>query len=378
MQLELSSDEEFFLETTRRFLEDRCPPAQLRALRDDPAGYESSYWTQGAELGWTSLVVSEADGGGSVTGRGTVELTQLSFEFGRHASPGPLLPTNVVAAAVSRFGSHDLKASVLPGLLAGETVGAWAYAEPPPNDRLGIVTARAERTGGGIRVSGSKTPVEAGAQAAHILVTARDGDALVHAVVPADLAGVTVAPLHSLDVTRRYASVALDGAEIPASCVLDGDGERQADELLQLAIAVQLAEMVGAMDRCIEMTVDWAFSRYSFGRPLASYQELKHRFADMRGWLEAAHGITDAAIDYVQDGAPQANEYLSSAKAFLGDYGPQVVHDCVQMHGGIGVTYEHDLHLYLRRVVIGSQLLGSVADHRLRLATILEQREDRR
>lgn len=138
---------------------------------------------------------------------------------------------------------------------------------------------------------------------------------------------------------------------------------------------LQLAEMVGALDRCLEMTIEYAFQRYSFGRPLASYQELKHRFADMRAWLEAAHAITDAAADRVQVGSPRADEYVSAAKSFLGSYGPDMAEDCVQIHGGIGVTFDHDLHLYLRRVVIGSQLFGTVLDHRQRLASILEQRE---
>jgi alkylation response protein AidB-like acyl-CoA dehydrogenase len=377
MQLELSADQEFFAETTRRFLEDRFPPTALRATRHDPNGFDAEYWLQGAKLGWTSLLVSEADGGGSISGGGLVDLTLVAFEFGRHASPGPLAPANIVAAALSRWGTDQQKAALLPGILSGDLVAAWALAEPRPNDRLGEVVCDARRADNGYRLRGRKEPVEAGGQAHHLLVTARTADGLGNFLVPADAPGLTVTPMESLDVTRRYASVDLADVELPDDALLGDPGSAQAhtDYLLQAAIVVQLAEMVGAMDRCLEMTIQYAFNRYSFGRPLAAYQELKHRFADMRAWLDAAHAIADAAAEHVQVGSARADEYVSAAKSYLGAYGPDLAQDCVQIHGGIGVTFDHDLHLYLRRVVIGSQLFGTVSDHRQRLASILEQRE---
>ena len=126
------------------------------------------------------------------------------------------------------------------------------------------------------------------------------------------------------------------------------------------------------MDVALAMTIEWSFNRYSFGRPLASYQELKHRFADMKMWLEASHAIADAAARPVKDDHPRACELVSAGQAYIGHYGPELMHDCVQMHGGIGVTFDHDLHLYLRRVVLGSQLFGTVREHRDRLTQILE------
>jgi alkylation response protein AidB-like acyl-CoA dehydrogenase len=129
------------------------------------------------------------------------------------------------------------------------------------------------------------------------------------------------------------------------------------------------------MDRAFAMTVEWSFDRYSFGRPLASYQELKHRFADMKLWLEASHAIADAAASKVEDGAPEAWDFLSAGKAYVGHYGVELMHDCVQMHGGIGVTFEHDLHLFLRRVTVDSLQYGSVTEHRERLTAALEAQE---
>ena len=139
---------------------------------------------------------------------------------------------------------------------------------------------------------------------------------------------------------------------------------------------IQLHEMVGAMEKAFEITVEWLFNRYSFGRPLASYQELKHRSADMKAWIEVGHGIADAATRHVQDGGDRAGEYTSAGKAYLGVYGVEVLQDCVQMHGGIGVTFDHDMHLYLRRVVVDSLLFGTVSDHRQRLTTMLEKKEN--
>jgi alkylation response protein AidB-like acyl-CoA dehydrogenase len=142
-----------------------------------------------------------------------------------------------------------------------------------------------------------------------------------------------------------------------------------------VAIVVQLAEMVGAMNRALDMTVEWSFDRYSFGRPLASYQELKHRFADMKLWLEASHAIADGAARAVEDDTREAWDLLSAGKAYVGHYGVELMHDCVQIHGGIGVTFEHDLHLYLRRVTVDSLQYGSVTEHRERLTAALEREE---
>ena len=221
-----------------------------------------------------------------------------------------------------------------------------------------------------------KAPVEAAAQAAQFLVTARSEGGLTQLLVPADAPGVTVTPMQSIDLTRRFAAVRFDDVELPPSAVLGeaGGAGSDVDWQLRVAVALTLAEMVGAMDRAFEITVQWAFDRYSFGRPLASYQELKHRFADMKMWLEASHAIADGAVRAVAQGAPEAWELLSAGKAYVGHYGIELIQDCVQMHGGIGVTFEHDMHLYLRRATLGSRLYGSVAEHRERLTAALEAR----
>ena len=372
MEIRLSDDQEFFRDTTQKFLEGECPLVTVRELVASDDGFERDYWRQGAELGWTSLLVPEELGGGSISGSGVVDLTLVADAFGAHVAPGPLLPANIVAAALARSGTEQQQADVVPAIVAGEVVATWAITEPPPNDTLGTVTVRAERDGADFVLQGTKSPVEAAAQSDYLLVTATIDDGLAQFLVPADAAGVEIAPLQSIDLVRRYATVQLDGVRVPAASAVGelGNADADVERQLQLAAVVQTAESVGAAQVVFDMTVDWAFSRYSFGRPLASYQELKHRFADMKMWLEASHTLASAAAREVQDEAPSAPETISAAKAYCGDYLAELVQDCVQMHGGIGLTYDHDIHLYLRRVTVDRVTYGTPADHRERIAAL--------
>ena len=375
MLLALSSDQELFSETTVKLLDELVPVGELRRLRDDPMGFDRDYWRRGAELGWTSLLVGEDHGGGSIGDHGLVDLALVAYEFGRHAAPGPLVVTNVVAATLSETGHRGDQ--VIGGLLSGAEMATWCLGEAPPNDRLGNITLEVREEGADVVLNGVKRPVESAVGSDHLLVTGRTGPGLTQVLVPAGAAGVSVAPMHSVDMTRRFAVVTFDDVRLPATAVVGdaGAADEQVDRQLQRAVALLNAEAVGAMQAAFDMTVEWAFDRYSFGRPLASYQELKHRFADMKTWLEASHAVSDAATGAVADGSPDAWEFLSTAKSFIGDYGSELLHDCVQIHGGIGVTFEHDLHLYLRRHTLDRALYGTPADHRQRLADIIETQE---
>jgi alkylation response protein AidB-like acyl-CoA dehydrogenase len=374
MLLALSSDQELFRETTAKLLEELVPVAELRRRRDDPSGFDRGYWRRGAELGWTSLLVGEDHGGGSLGDHGLVDLGLVAHEFGRHASPGPLAVTNVVAATLSEVGGPGHKA-VIADLVSGESVATWCLAEPQPTERFDSVTLEMRLDGDDVVLSGVKRPVESAADADHLLVTGRVGSGLTQVLVPAGTPGVSVTPLESIDITRRFSVVRFDDARVPAGAVVGGVGDAgyQVERQLQRALAIGNAESVGAMQAGFDMTLEWAFDRYSFGRPLASYQELKHRFADMKTWLEASHAVSDAATGAVAAGSPDAQELVSAAAAFIGEYGSELLQDCVQIHGGIGVTFEHDLHLYLRRHTLDRALDGTPSDHRRRLAAIAEQ-----
>jgi alkylation response protein AidB-like acyl-CoA dehydrogenase len=374
MLLELSSDQEFFRDTTAKFLREQVPVGEIRRLRDEPDGFDEDYWRRGAELGWTSLLVGEEHGGGSISGNGLGDLTLVAHEFGRHAAPGPLVATNVVAAALSNAatGSND---DLLAGLLAGTSIASWCTREPRPNDRLGQITTQIRVDGDEVVVTGAKRPVESADRAGHLLVTGAADGGTTQVLVPTATPGVTVTPMHTVDLTRRFSTVTFDDVRLPIDAVvgeLGGAGD-QVEHQLQLAIVIANAESVGAMQIALDMTVEWAFDRYSFGRPLASYQELKHRFADMKTWLEASHAIADAATAAVAERTGDAAELVSAAKAYIGDHGSELMQDCVQIHGGIGLTFEHDLHLYLRRQTVDRALYGTPAEHRARLTDILER-----
>lgn len=391
MHLGLSEDQQFFRTTTRKFIEAESTTSDLRRLAGSDIGYDPAYWKRGAELGWTSLLVPESAGGGSIGPLGLVDLSLVAFEFGLHAAPGPLGPTNVVAGALGRAAGHG---EALGRLVSGDSVAAWAWTWPTRGDGGGrggtAPVARADA--GGFVLDGTVSPVEAALGAELMLVTAQTDQGPGQFLVPSDAAGVTVHPLAGIDLTRRWARVELVGVKASASWRLapvgveapeaqetgaGGPVDREVARQLDTALCVQLSEMVGAMQAAFDLTTEWAANRYSFGRPLASYQELKHRFADMRIWLEASYAITAAATTTVAEASSEASELVSAAKAYVGVHGPELVQDCVQIHGGIGVTFDHDLHLFLRRVSAGVTIHGSPADHRLRLAGIVAARQVR-
>jgi alkylation response protein AidB-like acyl-CoA dehydrogenase len=364
---ELSEDQEFFLATTRKFLSAEAPITAVRALELDPAGFGAEYWRRGAGLGWTSLLVPEEHGGGSVAEHGLADLVLVAEEMGRRVAPGPLSPANLVASAVGTRGNPVQRLAVLPGLLSGDAVAAWTGP--------GLVPATAaaddEDDGDGWVLTGEAAPVEAGAQADHLLVAAQTPEGPTLLLIEPDLPGVEVVPLDGLDLVRRWAAVRFDGARVPASAVVGeaGGAAGEIERLWHVACVLQCAEMVGVMDAVFEMTLEYLGDRYSFGRPLSSYQALKHRIADQKMWLEASHAAATAAARAVAHDAEDSAELVSAAKAWIGPHATELVQDCIQLHGGIGVTWEHDLHLYLRRATVDRLTYGAPEDHAERVAT---------
>jgi alkylation response protein AidB-like acyl-CoA dehydrogenase len=360
----LSSDQEALRSTTARFLDERMPVTTIRELRDSSTGYTDTYWTQACELGWTAMLVSEAHGGGTVSGNPLTDLSLIAYEIGVRAAPGPFVPVNVVAETLSTVGSTP-QLEVLEALMAGTATAAWAYSEPAPNDALGTVETTIRVDGDSLVIDGVKRPVENAAHATYLLVTGRTDSGLSQVLVPAGTAGVSVEELTSADLTRRFATVRFDGVRLPLDAAVGelGKADARVTRQLHVALAMHAAETVGAMNRAFELTLSWTGDRYSFGRPISSYQEIKHRMADQVTWREAAHAVTDAAVVALDAGRPDAVELVHAASAFVGEYGGEMLQDCVQIHGGIGVTFEHDLHLFLRRVTVNRATYGTPAEH---------------
>jgi alkylation response protein AidB-like acyl-CoA dehydrogenase len=370
VDLQLSDDQELFRETTARFIDARFPLARVRELADTPVAHDPALLGEAGELGWFALFVPEEHGGGTVSGSAVRDAVIVAEERGRFVQPGPFVATNVVAFALAREGSDEQQSAHLPALAAGERVASWAFTDRSGVPEVGAV--RATASGDGYTLDGIASLVPEGPSADCFLVSAAEGDAVTQFVIDAATPGVTVTPLDGLDLTRRFADVRFDGASVPASAVLGTAGAAQAsvDAQLDLAVALTLAESIGAMRQLAEITVEYSKARIAFGRPIGSFQALKHILADISFWAEVSTASAGAAADAVADARPTASEIVSIAKAYVGDAGTQLAQQCLQVHGGIGFTWEHDLHFYLRRLAADRVLYGDPEWHRERICRI--------
>jgi alkylation response protein AidB-like acyl-CoA dehydrogenase len=359
------TESELFVSTARAFLDRHATPAHQRALHAEDRDVGRQWWRQAAELGWAGLLVSEDLGGGSVSGNGLRDLVGIAEQLGHTVAPGPLHPVSTVLAGLTDADNRDTHKEAIQALVSGEAVATWAVDEPGRAYDPHAPALTATATPDGYRLDGVKDRVEAGAQADRLLVTARADDGVRQFLVPADSAGIAVRRTSSVDLVKRYARIEFDAVMVDENAAVGSAGATRAliDRQSHVAMVLQCAETVGVIDTVLALTVDWARDRYTFGRPLASYQAIKHRLADMTMWLHACRGITAGAVDRVAARAADATLWVSAAKSYLGEHAGPLVQDCVQLHGGIGVTWEHDLHLFLRRVTLYRNLFGTPTEH---------------
>src|SRR5258707_3962628 len=360
MRFDLTADQRLLQSATAEFLEKFCPVSAARALHDGGRSFDREAWRRGGELGWVSLMVGEELGGGRVSGDGLVDATVIAEQFGRLAAPGPLLAVNVVAAALAEAVNAGAHAALIRRLLAGEAVGTWACCAPGRGWDPAAGAVEAARDGGGFRLTGVHEGVEAAGDADVFLVLARTSEGLAQFVVPGDAAGLSVSPLASLDLTRGFGRVGYDGVWVAPGALVGVVGEAgpAVERQFQIAVVLQCAELAGVVEKVLEFTRRWMFDRFTFGRPLASYQALKHRFADMTLWSHAVQATMAAAAAAVAGRRGDAAELVSIAKAYAGQRATDIIQDCVQLHGGLGVTWEHDIHVYLRRGAVGRVTCG--------------------
>lgn len=364
-----SPEKILFASTTQAFLHKEAPLRRVRELHAAGLSFDPAWWQRAAELGWTALLVPEDLGGGSVSGSGVEDLAMVAEQLGKTVAPGPLYPVSVVLSALVDCADPQSHAGTIESLVSGETVASWAVSEPGRGWAPLEPSVTATHTDAGFRIDGIKDRVEAGAQSAVLLVVARCGDEIRQFLVPTDAPGVRVVPQQSVDLVKQYARVHFDGVVVGRAAAVGTAAETAGliDRQSQLAQVLQCAEVVGILQTVFDFTTAWALDRYTFGRPLASYQVLKHGFADMKLWLEACRATTAAAVADVAARAPRAGLSASIAKSYVGEMAGRIVQACVQMHGGIGVTWEHDLHLYLRRVTLYRSMFGTPEEHNLRV-----------
>jgi alkylation response protein AidB-like acyl-CoA dehydrogenase len=359
--------------TTVRFIEARFPMAEVRRFADAPDAFDPARWREAGELGWYGLFVPEEFGGGSVSGSPLHDAVLVAEARGRYVQPGPFTGTNVVALAIARDGTDALKQAHLGALAAGDRRGAWGIGDASGVPEAGAV--RVERTNDGFALHGAASLVAEGAGADVFVVTVRhngDGSAVSQFVVPADHPGVTVAALDGLDLTQRFARVEFDGATLPHDALLgtEGAAHTSVDRQVDVAAVLTMADSVGAMRRLLDMTVDYAKQRIAFGRPIGSFQALKHMLADAALAVEVSAAALGAATDAVVGERATASEIVSMAKAYVADAGVTVAQTCFQAHGGIAFTWEHDVHFYMRRLQTNRVLYGDPQWHRERICRL--------
>ena len=364
-----------FASTTQAFLEKEASLGRLRELHAAGISFEADWWRRAAELGWTSLLVPEDLGGGSVSGDGVADLALVAELAGRTVAPGPLHPVStVLAGLVEAPENHE---ATIESLVSGEIVASWAVYEPGKRWAPLHASVTATRTGTGYRIDGVKDRVEAGTESAALLVVARSDGAVRQFLVPTDAQGVRIEAQQSIDLVKSYARVHFDSVDVDSSAVV-GTAEQTSSLIArqsQIAQVLQCAEVVGILDTVLAFTIQWGFDRHSFGRPIGSYQALKHKYADLKIWFEACRATTNTAVAEVAARSPGAELAVSVAKSYVGEHAPGMLQDCVQLHGGIGVTWEHDLHLYLRRTTLYRSMFGTPEDHNLRVYALTEQLE---
>jgi alkylation response protein AidB-like acyl-CoA dehydrogenase len=371
MDLELTEEQELLRETTARFIESECPLTRVRELIDDPVGFDRDYLRKSAELGWFGALVPEEFGGGSVSGSGLLDAAVIAEERGGMVQPGPFLPMNVVGFALANAGTADQQRQVLPDLAAGESVATWALAGANGDWSPGAGIS-AVLTNGSFVLSGTKGFVQDASAADWLLVAASTERGLTQFLVPAGTDGVRIERLDGLDLARRFGEVSFENVMLPESSIVGtvGEADHDVECQLQVALVLSIAESVGAMNRLFDITLQYAKDRTAFGRPIGSFQAIKHLLADLSMHLEACNAGAVAAGRAAQDRSEDAAEVVSIAKSYVGDRSIELAQGCLQAHGGIGYTWDHDLHLYLRRLTVNNALYGEPSWHRERVCTL--------
>jgi alkylation response protein AidB-like acyl-CoA dehydrogenase len=352
MEFDLDTDQRALRDAARAFLEREAPVTYARAMMDDARGFREDLWRKMADLGWMGLPFPEDAGG---VGQGFVALAILLSEMGRVVLPGPYFSTVAVAGqAIVEGGTEAQRKELLPGICTGETIIAFVNAPDLSADRTGLLTGDARFV--------------ADAVSAHRFVVAGDDELFV---TEPDHDSIKLIPVETLDATRKVAHVRFDNAVVERLGVA-GPGTIQ--RVRDRACVALAAEMLGSAERVLELAVDYAKQRVQFDRPIGSFQAVKHRAADMHSDVESLRNAVYYAAWAIERDHPDASLAASMAKAFASDAFRRVASSGIQVHGGIGFTWEHDMHLYFKRAKASEVAFGSADFHRERMADLLKSR----
>jgi alkylation response protein AidB-like acyl-CoA dehydrogenase len=354
MALMLTAEGEQFRDSVRRFATERAPLPRLRELMSSGLPYDAGTWKQlSGQLGLAGLIIPEEHGGAEA---GYSALSVALTELGARLVPSPLLAVTLAAGTLLRLGDRSARADLLPGIASGELIVAPALAGP--------VTVSASSDA----LTGEVAPVLNGAQAQVLLVPAtRDGQPALFAV-DADAEGLAVTPLTSIDHSRSVARVRLDGTPGRA---LDGDARAALDFAADLANLALASEQFGAMGACLAMTAEYAKIRVAFGYPIGAFQGVKHRLANVRTAWELAHAALRGAARAADEQQQDFRVAAAVARAMVSSQYVEAATATIQLHGGIGFTWEHDAHLYYKNAISQRALFGDPGEQLDRLRAAL-------
>ena len=371
MQFGLTETQQTLKNTVRKFLAAECPMSEVRRLMETGTALDPALWTKIAEQGWNGMIIAEDHGG---FGMGMVEMAAALEEMGRALLPGPYFSTVLMAGPLLEAASNDgAKQKYLAAIAGGQAKAAVALLEDSASWSPDAIRMQSTSSGGNYQLEGRKLFVTDAAAADFLVVAARLNGELALFLIPAKTSGLRITALPALDSTRKLYEVAFDSVSVPRENLLAEGKPAQAalDRMLDVATVGLVAEMTGGMQRLLEMTVEYAKTRKQFGRPIGQFQAVQHLCADMLVFTESSRSAAYYAAWAIQEGVPEARLAVSVAKAYASDAYREVGNRAIQVHGGMGFTWENDAHLFYRRAKASELAFGDAAYHRERIARLV-------
>ncbi len=372
MHFAFTEEQEELRAMARSFVADHSTSEQVRHAMESEPGYDDGVWKRiGSELGWPAVIVPEAYGG---LGLSYVELVALMEIVGESLLCSPFFSSVALGAnALLVAGTEEQKRQWLPQIAEGQVTATLAYAESG-SPSLDCLATEAEAFGDEFVLRGTKRFVVDGHSAELLVVAARLEEDVALFLVPGDEPGLSRSRLPTVDQTRRLAEIELNGVCLPGAARLQspGSGTASLQKILDLAAIALSAEQVGGAQRCLDMAVAYAKEREQFGRPIGSFQAIKHKCADMMVRVESARSASYYAACVAADDGEALGRAASLAKAYCSDAYFHCAAENIQIHGGVGFTWEYDAHLYFKRAKSSESLLGNANQHRERIAQALE------
>ncbi len=375
MDFDLDKAQQLLQQSTREFFVRECPAEKVRALMATETAYDDALWQGIADQGWTGLLIPEEFAGLALT---TVELAVVAEEMGRACLPAPFLSTVWAATLIDRAGSDGQRAQYLEKISLGEIKATVAQLEESADWHPASIELRAEKDGAHYRLNGRKEFVTDAAVADLIVVVARDDDGLVLLPIEQGASGVTITATPGIDATRKLYAIDFANVSVPQTSALIGGLKAEAalEAATDVAAVTLCAELVGGMQWTLDATVEYAKTRLQFDKPIGIYQAVQHRCADMFLWTESARSATYNAAWALSVNDPSARLAVAMAKAYASDAGRDTGNNGIQVHGGIGFTWEHNLHLYYKRAKGGEIMFGDANHHRERIAQMVVDEDE--